>query len=108
MPIKRLALFGLLCLLAACATTPAGVVAELQSGYLAAAGAESAYIASGKATVPVVDQIETYRLAAFNDIEPLVKAEESGGSVVDTAKVEAAQAALTALTNYLSTEKIGS
>lgn len=106
---KIFALFCALGLLAGCASpTPvASSVAGLQSAYIAAASAESVYISSGKASPAVVTQIEKYRLPAYNAIEPLVQAEESGTSVVTAAETEAAQLALTQLTAYLATQKIG-
>lgn len=105
--MKRIIILAVLAV-AGCATAPSQAtdVAALQSGYLAAATAESLYISSGSASVPVIKQIEAYRLPAYNAIEPLVQAEESGASVVTAAETEAAQAALTALTAYLATQNI--
>lgn len=99
--MKRLLALAGIALLSSCAVSQNQVVAGLESGYIAAESAELVYQQSGRATAPVIRQIETYRVAAQQAIAPLMTAAETGGSVATAAQMEAAQAALTALTNYL-------
>lgn len=100
--MKKLALCGVAVgLLAGCAAGQNSVVAGLESGYIAAESAELVYEQSGHATAGTIRQIETDRLAAEQLISPLVATAEAGGSVTTTAELEAAQAALTTLTNFL-------
>lgn len=93
-------------LLAGCATSQNAVVAGIESGYIAAESAELVYIQSGKADPAIVKQAETYRIAAANAIKPVLSAAASGGSAATAAEVEAAQAALAALTGYLAANDI--
>lgn len=103
---RAVAGFAAAALLAGCANAPIDTVASLQSSYIAASAAEGIYISSGKANPAVVGQAEKYRLPAYNAIEPLVQAEETGTSPVTAAEIEAAQAAIAALTTYLAAQNI--
>lgn len=98
----KIILLSAFALLASCATSQNQVVAGLESGYIAAESAELVYQQSGHATAPVVAKIETYRVDAEQAIAPLLTAAETGGSVATAAQIEAAQAALTQLTAYLT------
>lgn len=109
--MKRvLAVMALLAGLAGCITNPATVVDGLQAAYGAAATAESVWIKTANPPEAQIALVEQYRLPAYNQIEPLVKAQEACDvaaaagqtctSPVTVAQEEAAQKILTALTNY--------
>ena len=50
--------------------------------------------------------IKHYDTQAFNALQPLITTAQSGGNVTDTAEVEAAQAAVAALANYLVSQGV--
>ena len=50
--------------------------------------------------------IKHYDTQAFNALQPLITTAQAGGSVTDTAEVEAAQAAVAALANYLVSQGV--
>ena len=94
-------------LMAACTTTqltdPMTDLAAIDIAYSAALSAEVAYGSSGKATPAIMAQIKTYRLAVDQVLTPLDALVASGGTPTATA-ISVAQAALTALQTYLSSQ----
>ena len=104
--MKRFILAASILALAGCASNQNQIVAGIESGYIAAESAELVYEQSGHATAPIIKQAETYRLQAQAAIAPLLAAAEAGGSVATAAEIEAAQAALSQLTAYLTTNGI--
>jgi len=96
--------------LASCSTTntDAQTVFALVGAYTAAATAEAAYLAlppCGAGTPVCSDPavavtMKHYDLQAYNALQPVLVAAQSGGSVIDAAALEAAEAAVSTLTSY--------
>jgi PKD repeat protein len=80
--------------------SPAQTVFTAASALSAAELAASAYESLPTANAAVKAQIKAYDNTAYNIVQPLVAAAASGQSVVTAAEAEAAQAAVTTLTNY--------
>lgn len=103
--------------LSACsATAQTSVVAGLETTYIGAVDAELAYAATPGASAATIAKFGTYRTAAYNALQPLMDAADCAAtiqtvatpcvSVASTAENETAEAAISALTNYITTAGI--
>lgn len=98
----------LLCVgLSGCATSTAvptdasQALAVIDASYLTAAAAEHAYMTSALADPAVVKQMQAYDNSAFTALGPVTSAMAAGGTV-DQATLAAAQAAVQALSDYVT------
>lgn len=107
-------------------TTPVTTASTANQAVFVAAGALSAaeQVAAGYEALPAclpgigltcpamtsnpntVALIKHYDAQAFNALQPLIATAQAGGSTVDAIQLEAAQAAVTALTNYLVSQGV--
>ena len=66
----------------------------------------TAYEAQPSASPAVKAQLKTYEAQAYNTVQPIVQQAASGTNVITAAEATAAQAAVQALTNYLTEQGI--
>lgn len=113
---KVLVVFATLSMLAACANSngtggllPRSAnqgVAAAEVGYTAAAHGELVYLHSSVADPAVTAELKRLDTQAYNALLPLRAAAQNGGNVVNSGELEAAQAAVTALTKFMAQHNI--
>lgn len=84
---------------------PTTVFSGVVATYTGAVAAEVTYESVGKPDPALVAKLETYRIAAHNVLQP-IEDDIAKGNAPTSVTVLAAQAAVTALTNYESTNGI--
>jgi hypothetical protein len=85
---------------------PTTAIVSAETAYAAAVSAEIVYVSSGKADLAVVRQIENYRVAAHNILEPMA-IEAGSGNPPSSDAIAAAQTAVNVLTGYMTSKGIG-
>ena len=103
--MRKILILGAALALAGCAgqalTTNSALYA-VTSAYAAADLVASGYVSLPSADPSIKADIKRLDEQAYNAVQPVAAAEAAGGSGVTVAEMEAAQAAVTALTNYMT------